>query len=71
MTAGAQVGSYMHSVVLVEFGHFLDLAHHDDEGRGAAKQAILGSEVILPGGDEVREALLEELAVDLDLRHCG
>lgn len=61
----------MNGVVLVEFGNLLDLAHHDDEGRDAAKEPILGSEVILPGSDEVREALLEELAVDLDLRHCG
>jgi len=61
----------VHGVVLVEFGNLLDLAHHDNEGRDSAKEAIFGAEIILPGSDEVREALLEELAIDLDLRHCG
>lgn len=56
----------MHRVVLVEVLHFLDLAHHDDDGRGASKEGIAGPLVSLPGIDEVRDALLEELAVDLD-----
>lgn len=59
----------MNSIVLVEFGNLFDLAHHHDHGRGAAEQAILCSEVILPGGNKVGDALLEELAVDLDLGH--
>jgi hypothetical protein len=69
MIARGQEMTHMHSVVLVKLGGLLDLAHHDDNGRGTAEQALLGSQVILPGGREMREALLEELAVDLDLRH--
>lgn len=59
----------MNGVVLVEFGDLVDLAHHDDEGGCAAEKAIIGSKVILPRSNEMRDALLEELAVDLDLRH--
>lgn len=56
----------MHSVVLIEILHLLDLAHHDDDGRGAPKQGVARPLVGLPGIDEVRDALLEELAIDLD-----
>lgn len=68
--SGAAGGcAYVNSVVLVELGNLLDLAHHDDHGRGTAEQPILGSEVVLPGRHKVRDALLEELAVNFDLRH--
>lgn len=60
----------MNRVVLVKLGDILDLAHHDHHRRGAAKQAILGAEVILPRGHKRVYALLEELAIDFDIRHC-
>lgn len=60
----------MDRVVLVELGDILDLAHHDHHGGCAAKQAILGAKVIFPRGHKRVYALLEELAVDFDIRHC-
>lgn len=60
----------MHGVVLVEFGVLLDLAHHDNDGGDALEDAIVrGALVILPGTDEMRHALMEELGIDLDLCH--
>lgn len=61
--------TYVHRIVLMEFRNLLDLAHHHDQGRSAVKQTILGSEVVLPCCYKVRDALLEELAINLDLRH--
>lgn len=59
----------MHRVVFVIDGHFLNLTHHDENGRGSPEQAILGPDVVLPGRRKVRNALLEEAAIDLDLGH--
>ena len=61
----------MNSIVLVQLGGILDLAHHDDERWGAAEQALLGAQIILPRSGEVSNALLEELAVELDVGHRG
>lgn len=61
--------THMHSIVLVKFRCLLHLAHHHDNGRGSPEQALLGPQIILPGRREMRKALLEELAVDLDVRH--
>ena len=59
----------MHGIVLVKFLDLLDLAHHDEDGGDAAEHRVASSLVGLPGIDEMGDALLEELAVDLDLRH--
>lgn len=60
----------MHGVILVEFGILLHLAHHDDNGRDAGEDAIIGGAlIILPSTDEMRYALVKELRVDLDLCH--
>lgn len=60
----------MHRVVLVELGILLNLAHHDDDGGDGGEDAgIRGALVILPGIDEMRNALVKELGVDLDLCH--
>lgn len=62
--------TYVYGVVLVVILDLLDLAHHHDNGRGAAEEGIAISLVSLPGIDEVGDALLEELAIDLDcVRH--
>lgn len=62
--------TYMHGVVLVKLGNLLHLAHHDENRRRSTKEPILGSQVIFPGRREMRNTLLEELAVNLDVRHC-
>lgn len=59
----------MDGVVLVKFRNFLHFAHHDDNGGSSPEEALLGSEVILPRGRKVGDALLEDFAVDLYLRH--
>lgn len=60
----------MNGVVLLEANGTVDLAHHDDDGGGTAKDCIASTLVGLPGADEVGDALMEELAVDLDsFRH--
>ncbi len=61
----------MHRVILVELRLLLDLAHQDDDGRGAGEERVAGALVGLPCRDKVRQALLERLGVDLDLRHCA
>lgn len=61
----------MHGIVLVEFGLLVNLAHQDDDGRCACEERVAGTLVGLPCGDEVRQALLEDLAVDFDFRHDG
>jgi hypothetical protein len=59
----------VHGIVLVELGVLLDLSHHDDDGRHAIEDLVAGAFVVLPGRDEMVDALLEELSVDLDVRH--
>lgn len=60
----------MHGIVLVEFRILLDLAHHDGDGGDAGENAILGGALIIfPSVDEMRNALMKELGVDLDLCH--
>ena len=61
--------TYVNRVAFVVFGCVLDFAHHDEDGRGAGKDAILGPQVVLPSVRKMRDALLEELHVDLDVRH--
>ena len=61
----------MHRIVLVKLRLFINLAHQDNDGRHAAKKRIAIALVGLPCADEVRYALLKELAVDLDVRHDG
>ena len=64
--------TYVHRVVLVELGLLrVDLAHQDDERGDASEQASPGSVVGLPGIDQVRDAVLEHLAVNLDFGHDG
>lgn len=61
--------TYVHGIILVEVLAILGLAHQDDDGRGAVERAFLGTKVILPRAHEVGDALLEEPAINLDLRH--
>ena len=76
MTASSKIEfrdpmTHMHGVVLVQLWCFLDFAHHDDKRRSASEEALLGPEVILPRSRKVRDALLEELVVELDVGHLG
>lgn len=59
----------MHSVVLVELGVLLNLAHHDNHRGDAVEDLVAGAFVILPGGNEMVDALLEELPIDFDISH--
>lgn len=59
----------MDSIVLVKLGVLVDLAHQDDDGRDATEESVSGALVGLPGIIEVRDALLEDLAVDFDVCH--
>lgn len=59
----------MHSVVLVKLGVLVDLAHQNDDGGDAIEEGIAGALVGLPGIVKVRDALLEDLAVDFDVCH--
>lgn len=60
----------MDSIILVKLGRVLgELAHEDDNGRCAIEDGVTGALVGLPGVDKVADALLEELAVDLDVGH--
>lgn len=62
----------MDRIVLVELWILLDLAHQDEDGRGAAEDTAFGGALIrLPSIDEMVDALLEELGVDLDVGHVG
>ncbi len=63
--------TYVHGIVLVEFGVGVDLAHENENGRGAIEERVTGSLVGLPGIDEMRNALLEDFAVNLDVGHDG
>lgn len=68
---GSLACTYVHGVVLVELWVLLDLAHHDDDGGHGIEDLVAGAFVVLPGRDKVIDALLEELTVDLDVRHLG
>lgn len=59
----------MDSVVLVKLGVLVNLAHQNDDGRDATEESVSGTLVGLPGIVEVRDALLEDLAVDFDVCH--
>jgi hypothetical protein len=61
--------AYVDGVVLMEICGLFGFAHQNDNGRSSIENAFFGSHVILPGVCDMRDALLEELAVDLDLRH--
>ena len=56
----------MHGIVLVKNG-IIDLSHHDENGRDSREDLVAGALVILPGTNEMVDALLEELSVDLDV----
>ena len=59
----------MHGIVLVEFGQLVDLAHVDDDGGGAIEEVVARTFVGLPGIIKMQDALLEDLAVNLDVGH--
>lgn len=62
--------TYVHRIVLLELRVLLDLAHHDDNRRYTSKNAaIAGAFIGLPGIDEMGDALLEELSIDLNVCH--
>lgn len=61
----------MHGVILVKFGFLLDLAHHDQNRRDSAEDGIAGALVGLPGIDKMADALLEELPINIDVRHLS
>jgi hypothetical protein len=61
----------VHRIVLVKLRIGVNLAHQNDDRRGASEERVPRSLVGLPGIDEMGDALLEELAVDLDLGHDG
>lgn len=56
----------MHGVVLAEILDLLNLAHHHEDGGGTSEEGIARALVGFPGIDEVRDAFLEQLAVDFD-----
>lgn len=59
----------MHGIILLKLWALLDLAHVDDDRRSAAEDGIPGAFISFPGINEMVNALLEELAVNLDVRH--
>ena len=60
----------MDSIVLVKLGRILgELAHEDDDRGCAIEDGVASALVGLPGVNKVADALLEELAVDLDVGH--
>ena len=61
----------MHRIVLVQLGIVVGLAHQDEDRGGTLKERVARSLVGLPGIDEMGDALLEDLAVDLDVGHDG
>jgi hypothetical protein len=62
----------MHSIILLKLVGLLGLAHQDDDRPNSTKQRVAGASVSLPGRNEVRQAILEDLLVDFDLiRHIG
>jgi hypothetical protein len=63
--------TYVHGIVLVELGVLLDLAQHDQDGGHAGKGLVASAFIILPGADEMVDALLEDLAIDADVCHLG
>lgn len=56
-------------IVLVQLGHFLGLAHDNEEALRTVEQALLGPQIILPSRREMRQALVEELAINFNLGH--
>jgi hypothetical protein len=62
----------MHGIVLVELGALLFNLAQKDQHRGyTTEDLVSGAFVILPGGNEMIDALLEELGVDADICHPG
>lgn len=59
----------MHGGALGDVDAVIGFASSNDDGVSSAKEAVLGSQIVLPGGDEMRNTLLKELAIDLDLCH--
>ena len=56
----------MKRVILLIPRALIWFAHRDRDGSGAIEQPLAGSLVILPGGDEARKAVVEEVLIDLD-----
>jgi hypothetical protein len=61
----------MYGVVLLKSSSILSLAHQDQDGRSAIEERVTTSFIGLPRRHEVRQALLEEVLVDLDVCHGG
>lgn len=59
----------MHSIVLLKVGIFLDFAHVNENGGCAIEYSVSSAFIGLPSINEMINALLEELAIDLDVRH--
>jgi hypothetical protein len=59
----------MNRIILLKLCRLLRLPHQNQDGRGTTEQRVAAALVGLPCGDEMAEALLEELFVDLDLCH--
>jgi hypothetical protein len=61
----------MHRVILLKLRRILRLAQQHNHAARAPKQRVATPLIRLPCRDKVREPLLEELLVDLDLCHFG
>ena len=69
--ANSNRNTYVHGIVLVKFGDLVDFAHTDEDGGGAIENRVARAFVGFPGAIEVRDALLEYLAVDGNFGHVG
>lgn len=61
--------TYVHGIVFVKLGVLLDFAEQNKDGGYTTEDLITGALVSLPSIDEMIDALLEELGIDLDVGH--
>lgn len=61
--------TYMNCVVLLKLRALFSLAHEDEYTGSATEYSVARTLVGLPCRNEVAEALLEQLTVNLDLCH--
>jgi hypothetical protein len=59
----------VNSIILLELCGFLSLAHQDQDRGGTTEQRVAAAFVGLPCGNEMRQALLEEVLVNFDICH--
>lgn len=59
----------MNSIVLLKLRRFLGFAHQHQNRGGTAEQRVAAAFIGLPCGNEVRQALLKQVLVDLDICH--